>query len=274
MTKFPQVSPELENSIIAILDKMGANPGILEKMRVRDKTLKDTIKDGSSRIINYWNKEGLLEYRDDSDKSWRKFSYFDRGFVHIISSLRDRGLPVVRIKSLRDFLYTPVTLSCPNELNITIFEIMFFLAMSPKETGNIYLFLGGDDEHLILSELDIMTNGLAHKISEFSTLLNMNLVFQARYGAKFKEEGFIASDLSKEIADVLYKAISNSDADEVIFKKDKDGNLTNIEEKFSGATSDFGGAHNIINDIGYGEISQNVVDGKVVHFNATRKHKV
>ena len=68
-------------------------------IRAKSKTLEsETI---SYRIINHWEKEGLVSNMRPSGKGWRKYSLIDRVWVQIIMELRKFGFPLEQIKKVK-----------------------------------------------------------------------------------------------------------------------------------------------------------------------------
>lgn len=73
-------------------------------------TLKDlAIK--SSRVLNHWDKQGLLLTTRDSHEEWRKFSFIDVVWINIITELREFGYPIPKIKKIKAKLLSKTTLA-------------------------------------------------------------------------------------------------------------------------------------------------------------------
>jgi len=59
----------------------------------------------SYRNINYWESVGVLDdMREVTGKGWRKFSDIDLAFIAIISQLRKIGMPLDKIKKVKESL--------------------------------------------------------------------------------------------------------------------------------------------------------------------------
>lgn len=74
---------------------------IQDLMRKKKYSVKDT--DIAYRVINHWDEEGLLpEQFRNSEEGWRKFSFIDIIWIHIVRELRNFGLPISSIKQIRE----------------------------------------------------------------------------------------------------------------------------------------------------------------------------
>ena len=91
---------------------MGANhfPGAMELWEYINQecfTLKDTGL--SQRVINHWDKEGLLPDSSRVEGQWRRFSFADFIWIKFVEELRMVGLPLPVIKHVREGLFSPLT---------------------------------------------------------------------------------------------------------------------------------------------------------------------
>jgi DNA-binding transcriptional MerR regulator len=57
------------------------------------------------RLINHWDKEGLIPSRRDSNKQWRKFSIMDMIWLDIIEDLRAFGFSIENIRKVKEQLH-------------------------------------------------------------------------------------------------------------------------------------------------------------------------
>lgn len=56
------------------------------------------------RLINHWEKHGLLTSERASDQSWRQYSIMDIIWIYIIADLRSFGFPLEKIKKVKKSL--------------------------------------------------------------------------------------------------------------------------------------------------------------------------
>lgn len=61
----------------------------------------------TSRIINHWQSEELISENRSNIKGWRRFSYIDLVWIHIIKELRVFGFTLENIKKIRKFIFIP-----------------------------------------------------------------------------------------------------------------------------------------------------------------------
>ena len=100
------------------LDKMERSPEFYAKVKnyrrseaavifgkqLHEQHLRLDSKDLSYRIINHWEKNGLLLNARPDGKGWRRYSIIDVIWINIMGALRDFGYSIEALKKLRDFL--------------------------------------------------------------------------------------------------------------------------------------------------------------------------
>lgn len=59
------------------------------------------------RTINHWESQGLINSKREQGKQWRQFSIMDQAWLYTIETLRDFGLPLDRIKNIKNVFFTP-----------------------------------------------------------------------------------------------------------------------------------------------------------------------
>lgn len=59
------------------------------------------------RTINHWESQGLINSEREQGKQWRQFSIMDQAWLYTIEILRDFGLPLDRIKNIKNVFFTP-----------------------------------------------------------------------------------------------------------------------------------------------------------------------
>ena len=56
----------------------------------------------SARVLNHWEKEGVIGDLRDGGRGWRKYSQLDRIWIQFVQQLRVFGYPLVNIKQLKE----------------------------------------------------------------------------------------------------------------------------------------------------------------------------
>jgi len=69
--------------------------------------------DISSRVFTHWRHHGLIPFMEDG--TWVRLNIFQLLWVMIIEDLRAMGIPIKKIKQIRDQLFEPISLSA-NEM--------------------------------------------------------------------------------------------------------------------------------------------------------------
>jgi len=59
----------------------------------------------SARVLNHWEKEGVLNDQREGGRGWRKYSPMDRIWIQLVQQLRAFGYPLSKIKVLKENLY-------------------------------------------------------------------------------------------------------------------------------------------------------------------------
>ena len=72
--------------------------------QINHQKLRIDSDDFSYRIINHWEKNGLLLNIRPDGKGWRRYSVIDLLWINIIGSLRKFGFSIESLKSLRSFI--------------------------------------------------------------------------------------------------------------------------------------------------------------------------
>lgn len=73
------------------------NELIQKKQRIQPKQ--------SSRVLNNWQKEGIINFSPQDEGKWRKFNKVETIWLDIVSQLRDFGLPLSTIKLVKNQLF-------------------------------------------------------------------------------------------------------------------------------------------------------------------------
>ena len=59
----------------------------------------------SARVLNHWEKEGVLNDLREGGRGWRKYRPMDRIWIKLVQQLRAFGYPLSKIKVIKENLY-------------------------------------------------------------------------------------------------------------------------------------------------------------------------
>lgn len=102
------------------------------------------------RILNHWEKLGLIDAERDSEKGWRKSSIIDMVWLEIIAALRNFGCSLNLIRKVKKNLELPEW-----EHNLTQFpvlEVYISLAFVRRIPVYLLVFNNGEAEPVIHTE--------------------------------------------------------------------------------------------------------------------------
>ncbi|MFZ2523391.1 MAG: MerR family transcriptional regulator [Minisyncoccia bacterium] len=131
-------------------------------LRNRKYTVRES--DISSRVINYWAEKDLLpEGCDSQNGEWRKFTFIELVWLKVISNLREFGLPLEKISSVKDCV-----MKWDSKKNC-YYAFEYYVAMAKASTFDPYIIIWSDGQAGVMSmtELNIQKT-ISH---EESTLL-------------------------------------------------------------------------------------------------------
>ncbi len=57
--------------------------------------------------INYWDKQGIISTHREGDDKWRNFNFMDYIWIKIVIELREFGVPMKKIKKLKEEVFSP-----------------------------------------------------------------------------------------------------------------------------------------------------------------------
>ncbi|WP_303404665.1 MerR family transcriptional regulator [Zobellia sp. 1_MG-2023] len=74
-------------------------------LKLEEKTFRKKDINISYRLINHYDKMGLIEDKRESQKEWRKFNGFDLIWLNIIEELRNIGISIDNLKLLKENIF-------------------------------------------------------------------------------------------------------------------------------------------------------------------------
>ena len=108
---------------------------------LNDKSKRMEVEGITYRIINHWEKVGLLTNNRPLGKGWRKYSTLDLVWIHIIMELRRFGYPLQMIIKVKESL----SKIDPSE-KISNFEFYTHRAIKHKDSAYLLVFQNGKTE--------------------------------------------------------------------------------------------------------------------------------
>lgn len=167
-----QIRKELEfytafNTYVTDTDKCGAFWNFFNEKRLRI-----SEKLVSYRLINHWEKEGLLTPYREEDGGWRKYSLMDIIWILVVKELRHLGLGLPQIKSVRSSLISRYNQCEYGELEFyaSLAYInrtpVFVLAFSNgrAEAATAYEIIDSTDKYGVLNHISINLNHILQSV--------------------------------------------------------------------------------------------------------------
>lgn len=196
-----------------------------EKAREISKLLREKEKridkdDFSYRIINHWEKHGLLEADRGEGKGWRKFSLLDYVWLHLLGILREFGVSIEKIKTIKESLKYLGGLE-----DWGLFEFYLARTAGLKDTVYFLAFQDGSTEIVLQSEyISAMNLG---EIGDHIKI-SINQIFQRIFpNQNYTPRHDSTAILTSEELDLLIK-IRYQEYEEIKIKG-KDGKISMIE---------------------------------------------
>lgn len=249
-------TPDLEDVLIDLSSKPGWKQicAMLDQKRY---TVKDT--ELTYRIINHWMSEGLLEDDREQTAGWRKLSFKDIIWLRVLQDLRKFGLPLEKLRvSYKTLgpssLWFEVGLAlCLQKRAVPVFVVVLddgTAEVATLHSLRITDYMVGYDHPYIRVNLNTLC-------AEF---FNSNKLMPPRVPAVElldQERRIINSVRDQQLSEVKLHL--------------KNGEIERLEttERFT----ELQNISNLMGDIGYGEITVQVENGKTVSVKKTKKTK-
>lgn len=101
-TELYYIEYQLPQTLDFIKQYFSKNNKLSEQLNERKHRLTDSA--ATYRIINYWEKEGLLTDSRTTVTGWRKYSLMDMAWIKLLAELRKFGYPIEGLKQLKSNL--------------------------------------------------------------------------------------------------------------------------------------------------------------------------
>ena len=230
---------------------------ISEVLNNKDRNIKfETI---TYRQLNSWEEQGLLT-NDREDRSWRRFSIMDALWVRIIQELREFGLGWEQIKNTK---YSLDFDSATYGVAMPILEFYTAFAIGSKMPVLLMVFKDGVGvpanftQYKVASEFGEVENHLQINLNKIlqgffpnvdlqpienknlpMDLTEMELLAFIRVGEYEKVEIKLSGNKIKliegtkrEIGEKVFEVLKSKTYEEIIVRKDKEGNITSLLRK-------------------------------------------
>ena len=91
----------------------------------------------SYRVLNHWDKKGLLPKNLRQNRGWRKFNFIENVWIQVIVELRNFGLPLEKIAKVYK--------------NIMNRDFEYFVNKALHSATDIYIIISPDGKAAIIS---------------------------------------------------------------------------------------------------------------------------
>jgi len=152
---------------------MGKNDYLNQKRLLNEKRYRIENIDFSYRIINYWQELGLIDEDRPKGKGWRKYSFTDIVWLHIISQLRLFGFPIEKIKKIKEDILLYKDYALISKMPLLDFYILYAINMKRPT----YLIACNNGQCFILSQKELSMAEAFGNIKNYITI-NINKILQ------------------------------------------------------------------------------------------------
>lgn len=246
--------------------------------KLRDRIHSISNSQNTYRTINHWETVGLLDdVRAQQGKGWRKYSFYELGYIAILTAMRDFGMPIDALHKTKASLFGAVF---DKRSDITLLEIVIAFVYL-KNYGNSHLLVESDGTAHFMPMEDFCHYTRHNLLPAGYVLLNINQLLNkyiaVATGQKFPVHTDIMAVLDEQEADIIYNMRRDTGVDKMTIGLINQGNKEDwtptVDKEFSISPQNNEGLHNIIPLVENGKINLTVRGGKVVHIRANKQTK-
>jgi DNA-binding transcriptional MerR regulator len=135
----------------------------------------------SYRKVNHWTEKGLLNDTRTNGNGWRKFTYLEYIWIHIINELRNFGFPNNKILNFKKKLFRKKT-------NLVL-EFYIFHTIIDNNPINLIIFQNGDS--VLASQTDLEKKLSQGEYTQNYISININKIMADLYRDPAKMPGYI-----------------------------------------------------------------------------------
>lgn len=253
--------------INSVDDELFINQADSLKRKLNEQNLKVEDSRLSSRVLNHWHELGVITDDRPNGKGWKKFSFSELVWVHIIFKLRGFGLNLNRIKNVKAQIDVYNSLDkiskCP------LLDFYSTIAIYSGTPVKLIVFESGQAE--IVRQIDIeLANQIGGVFEDFISIDLNKLLNRLLTKKNLKVDYLNFSELPKSILNIeIEKSLSSEDIKSITVKvKNKD---YIIDEKFF--TKDRAKANALMSLLKFGELLEKKNSGKST-YEITNKKKI
>jgi DNA-binding transcriptional MerR regulator len=257
-----KISENARNEISENLKEDLINIVLDEDLKIRFQERGRKVTEQSKRVIGHWVKKGIVHAEQNKKNGWFYFNHTESIWIDIVTMLRQFGLSLDIIKSIRTQLFHEEV----KEFPLINFALMHSVLKEP------YLMLVDED-----GKINLLTESVYSK-QITDAVLPPHIVFNFFHLAKqlYPNNNFnigsnnsLEGNLNTSELKLLYY-IRTGDFTEIKIRL-KDGNISLFEgEKH---ISNPESIMHIINEKSYQDIEIKTENGKIVHITSTEKIK-
>lgn len=181
----------------------------------------------SYRVVNHWEKQGLIDSARSKGKGWRKYSPLEVARVLLLLELRAFGLPLKMLSLVKECLFNDQVFKSRDDHSITIFEFYLFLVIAKRLPISVLVFADGV-AHPVTEEQFQLTTEVLHLDNHVR--INLNNIAQTIFSATSLKPAYnIRTELSeKELELLLHIRTSNFESIQI---RTKDGKIQSFEKE-------------------------------------------
>jgi DNA-binding transcriptional MerR regulator len=244
----------------------GAESGILSDIKAFLLTEKYSAKDTdiTYRLVNTWCKAGIMADRRKAEDGWRRLTFTDLIWLHLLIELRKFGLSIDQLAvAYKTAFYIHGDTQKPwNAFAVGVAQCFQKTNISIVVFNDGFLALAFDDElalHAMLSNQPYIK-------------LNLNqLVRKVHPKLSHAEHQKLAMRLSAEELEVI-STIQEDDLDKITIRL-KDGKIQNIDKERT--QSNYQGSLNeLTKEMSYGEVTLSVKEGRIAYVKQKESKKI
>ena len=256
-----------EGAVFQMLEYFSELKSVSRYLNIKARKLSHS--DVSYRIINHWEKEGLISDNRIDGKGWRKYSIVDGVWIHIISRLRNFGVALEIIKEIKKNLEFNGPNGNSPEQSLTTLEYYTALALYQKTPTYLLAFANGES---LLCRHDEYVNSIAFRfIKDDHVKISINRIIQQMFPHQDLRENYNPQvELSSDEMKILH--IIRYDKYNSITVKKRNGKIQRIEaeEKIDVDKR----IVDILQTADYQNIEINQQNGTIVNIKRTIKKKM
>lgn len=237
------------------------------KKQFNEQTYKVEDERLSSRVLNHWYETGIITDDRPNGKGWKKFSFSEMVWIHIVFKLRSFGLDLKRIKGVKDQIdkYNSLdkTSNCP------LLDFYMMVAISSNIPVKLVVFESGEAE--IVRQIDLDIANTIECISEDFISIDINKLLDKLLTKKNIKADYLSyNDIPKSaLIKQIEESISADDIQSVTIRvKDKD---YIVDEQFF--TKDRTKANALMSVLKFGRLIEDKSGGKST-YQLTNKKKI